>query len=394
MKRVVCLALLLAFSIPSWSGAKKVTVAGLQEMLQSMHKDNKSDADVALALKEIQLSEQLTRPIMNGLAEFVPGPQTTEQMYVLEARSAMLPTPAADQPKTPAPDAAAQQALLAKAATYASTTYQQLPALAATRTTLRFQDNVEALAQSSGQAGSAKDMASTSIGGVTPFNFVRYIESTDTSIGMEHGVERLPADKASWGPNRRIQMMEPYPGLSQVFKEATDAGAIKWARWELINDKPVAVFSYEVPKKKGHVPLTVCCFPSLDQAGIANFSNGSGLGGSRATGGGGNFQTSTNWQPYKQKDLPYHGEIFIDPDTGVVARLVTQMEPKPTDVVHQADIRTDYGPVTVGAKSLILPVRAFAVTEIVVNGEAGAGGYAERNTLFASDYKNYQPAGK
>jgi hypothetical protein len=316
-------------------------------------------------------------------------------MYVLEARSAMLPMPAADEPKTPALDDAAQKALLAKTATYASTTYQQLPALAATRTTLRFQDNVESLGQSSGQTGSAKEMTGASIGGVNPFNFVRYIESTDTGIGMDHGVEVLPVDKhPSWVPNKRIQLMEPYPGLTQVFKEATDAGTIKWARWELINGKPVAVFSYDVPKKKGHVALTVCCFPSLDQAGIAQFSNASGVGGGRSTGGGGNFQTNTNWQAYKQKDLPYHGEFFIDPDTGVVVRLVTQMEPKSSDVVHQADIRTDYGPVTIGDKSLVLPVRAFVVTEIVVNGEAGAGGYAERCTLFASDYKNYQPAGK
>ncbi len=142
-------------------------------MLQSMHKDSKSDADVALALKQIQLSEQLTRSIMNSLSDVVPGPQTTEQMYVLEARSAMFPTRAEDQPKTPAPDAAAQQGLLAKAATYASTTYQQLPSLAVTRTTLRFQDNVESLGQSSGQTGSAKEMSGSSIGGVNPFNFVR-----------------------------------------------------------------------------------------------------------------------------------------------------------------------------------------------------------------------------
>jgi hypothetical protein len=394
MKRVVCLALFLLLSASGWSAPKKITIAELQGMLQSMHKDGKSDADVALALKQIQLSEQLTRPIMNSLSEFVPGQQTTEQMYVLEARSAMFPTRAEDQPKTPAPDAAAQQALLAKAATYASTTYQQLPSLSATRTTLRFQDNVESLGQSSGQVGSAKDMSSSTISGANPFTFVRYIESNETAIGMVHGVESLPADKTHWGPNKRIQMMDPYPGLTQVFQEAKDAGAIKWSRWELINDKPVAVFSYQVPKKKGHVALTVCCFPSLDQAGIADFSNANGTGGGRSTGGGGNFQTNTNWQAYKQKDLPYHGELFIDPDTGVVVRLITQMEPKTADVVHQADIRTDYGPVTVGDKSLILPVRAFVITQIVVNGEAGAGGYAERCTLFASDYKSYQPAGK
>jgi hypothetical protein len=361
-------------------------------MLQTMHRDNKSDADVALALKQVQLSEQLTRPVMNTLSEYVPGQQTTEQMYVLEARSAMLPTPAADQPTTPALDDAAQKALLAKAATYASS-YAQLPALTATRSTLRFQDNVEALAQSTGQTGSAKDMSASSMA-VSPFNFVRYIEATDTNIGLEHGIERLPVDKTRWGPNRRIQMMEPYPGLSQVFQEASDAGTIKWSRWELVNGKPAAVFSYDVPKKKAHVALAVCCFPELDQAGVANFTNAVGINGGRGGGAGGNFQTNTDWKTYKQKDLPYHGEFFIDPESGVIVRLITQMEPKPTDVVHQADIRTDYGQVDMGGKPLILPVRAFVVTQIVVNGEAGAGGYAERCTLFASDYKNYQLAGK
>jgi hypothetical protein len=392
MKRIVVLGLLVCVSVPGWSAAKKLTIAGLQEMLQTMHRDNKSDADVALALKQIQLSEQLTRPVMNTLSEYVPGQQSTEQMYVLEARSAMLAPPTADQPTTAPLDDVAQKALLAKAAAYASTTYQQLPGLTATRSTLRFQDNVEALAQSSGQAGSAKDMSAASMGGVNPFNFVRYIEATDTSIGMEHGIERLPVDKTRWGPNRRIQMMEPYPGLSQVFQEATDAGAIKWSRWELVNGKAAAVFSYQVPKKKAHVTVAVCCFPELDQAGVANFANANGISGNR--GPGGNFQTNTDWKTYKQKDLPYHGEFFIDPEAGVVIRLVTQMEPKPTDVVHQADVRIDYGEVNMGGKSLILPVRAFVVTQIVVNGEAGAGGYAERCTLFASDYKNYQLAGK
>src|SRR5581483_1292059 len=118
------------------------------------------------------------------------------------------------------PDAAAQQALLAKAATYASTTYAQLPSLAVTRTTLRFQDNMEALADSSGMHGSAKDASATSMG-VSPMQFVRYVNATDASLGMEHGVERLPDDKTRWGANRMIALMEPYPGLSQVFQEAT-----------------------------------------------------------------------------------------------------------------------------------------------------------------------------
>lgn len=393
MKRFLYLALLVCTSIPGWAGAKKITVADLKETLQSMHRQNKGDADIAAALKQVELNEQLSRAVMNSLVDFQLGQLTTEQIYVLEARSAMLAPPAADIPTTAPLDAAAQQALLAKTATYGSSTYDQLPALTATRTTLRFQDNVEALAESSGMHGSAKDLSTGSLG-VTAQQYVRYINATDTSLGLDHGVERLPEDKTNWGPNRMIAIMEPYPGLSQVLHEATDAGTIKWLRWETVNGKTAAVFSYQVPKKKAHLAVNVCCFPDIEQAGSVHFTSAA-IGSASGGGGGGakgNLQTTTNWKPYKQANLPYHGELFIDPDTGTVVRMITQMEPKSSDVVHQEDVRIDYGPVTVGDKSLVLPVRAIAVTNVVVNGEAGAGGYSTRSTLFTSEYKDYQAA--
>jgi hypothetical protein len=385
VKRISCIALFLFAAIPGWSAAKKVTIAELESMLQTMHKDNKSDADVALALKQVVMSEQLTRPFMNSLAPDVPGQLTTEQLYVLEARSATLPAAAADLPSTPAPDGAAQQALLAKASAYAAN-YQQLPALTVVRTTLRFQDNVEVISESSGISGSAKD-ASTSP--VNPSHYVHYINSTDTTIGLEHGVERLPQDKTRWGTNRMVQIMEPSPGLTQVFHEATDAASVKWARWETVNGKPAAVFSFQVPKKKAHLAMNVCCFPEVDAAGKAVFTSAA-LGGAAGGGASGNFQTNTEWHPFKQGSVAYHGEFFIDPDTGVVLRMITEMEPKTSDVVHQQDTRTDYAPVDVGGKPLVLPVKSWVITEVVPNGDSGAGGFSTRSTLFSSDYKNYQ----
>jgi hypothetical protein len=389
MRRFVCVALFLLLSVPGWSAAKKITIAELQAMLQSMHRDNKADADVATALKQIQLSEQLTRPVMNSLGEYIPGQQSTEQLYVLEARSATQPPPAADIPTTAPLNAAAQQALLAKAAAYASSTYSQLPSLTALRTTQRFQDNVEVIAESSGMQGSAKD-AATASAAANAFHYVRYIGATDTDVTLEHGVERLPEDKTRWGANRMIAIMEPYPALLQVFQEATDAGAIKWERWETVETKPVAVFSFQVPKKKAHVSMNVCCFPEIDQTGKATFSSAA-LGRGGATG---NLRTDTDWHPYKQNNVPYHGELFIDPESGVVVRMITAMEPKHSDVVHQQDTRTDYGTVMVGDKSLIVPVKTVAITEVVPNGDSGAGGFSTRCTLFNSEYKNYQLAGK
>ena len=398
MKPKGWIALFLLATTLAWPAAKKITVGELKDMLATLHQQGKGDADVAATLKQVQLTEELTRSVMNSFASEVPGQLSTEQLYVLEARSAMLAPPATDIPATPAPDAAGQQALLAKADAYVSKTFAQIPALTATRTTLRFQDNVEALAASSGMQGSATDV-SVGSSSVRPFQFVHYINASDTTIALDRGEEKLPEDKTRWGGNGMIALMTPDPGLAQVWGEAKDSGAVKWLRWELVYGKPAAVFSYEVPKKKTHLALNVCCFPKIDQTGTARFSSaatgvGAGGGGSLGSGGGakGNFQTNTDYSPYKNVP-PYHGEFFIDPDTGVVVRMIALAELKSSDMVHQVDTRIDYGPVTVGDKSLVLPLKTIVDTEVVPYGESGAGGYHTRATLFTSEYKNQQLAG-
>ena len=89
--------------------------------------------------------------------------------------------------------------------------------------------------------------------------------------------------------------------------------------------------------------------------------------------------------------LPYHGEIFIDPDTGVVVRLITQAEFKGNEVVHQEDQRIDFAPVPVGSKSLVLPIKTVIDTEVVPNGDSQAAGkFSLRRTMFTSEYKDYQ----
>jgi hypothetical protein len=395
MKQFGWVVILALAATPAWC-AKKVTVAELTETLASMHRDNKSDADVAGALKQLELSEELTRNTMNSLVADVPGPLSTEQIYVLEARSAMLAPPSSDLPTATAPDPIAQKAMLDKATDYVAKTYGQLPGLAATKTTIRFQDNVEAAAPSSGIHGSATDV-STGSGFVSAYQFIHYINSTDTAVASEHGAEKMPSakDKTPWGANKMIALQEPDPSLATVFPEAQGAGDIKWLRWEMVNGKQAAVYSFDVPKKKAHFAVNVCCFPDVNQTGVANFQSASTSSAHGGGGGGakGNFQTNTEWNDYKTT-VPYHGEFFIDPDTGIVVRMITEAELKPTEVVHQVDERIDYAPVTVGGKMLVLPVKTIVNTEVVPNGDSGAAGkFSIRRTLFSSEYKDYQIAG-
>ncbi|MGP8173240.1 MAG: hypothetical protein ACLP7O_01680, partial [Terracidiphilus sp.] len=114
MKRFGWILVLLLAASPAWA-AKKITVQQLKDLLISLQQEKKTDADVAVQLRQVELTEELTLATMNSMVNYVPGPYSTEQIYVLEARSALLAPPAADLPATPAPDAATQKAILDKA---------------------------------------------------------------------------------------------------------------------------------------------------------------------------------------------------------------------------------------------------------------------------------------
>jgi hypothetical protein len=395
MKRVGCILALIFISVPAWP-AKKITVAELTDLLKSLQEQKKSDADTALALKQVQLNEQLTRGTMNNLAGYAAGPLTTEQIYVLEAGSAVLAPPPSDLPSTPALDAAAQKVLLDKAADYVAKTYSQLPAFTAAKITVRFQDNIEAPQSSSGMVGSARDN-SVGSGFVSPMQYVRYIGSTESRIESNNGIEKpLVKEKGSrWGANGQIAMFGQEPALPTVLREAQDSGGLTWVRWESIDGKPAAVFSFAVQKKKSHYAVDYCCFPDVSQAGIAQFSSAAlaGAQGGGSGGGKGNFQTATDWHDFKVNGLPYHGALYIDPDTGIVVRMITIADFKNSDVVHQEDQRFDYGPVTVGDKTLVVPLRKLINTEAVPTGESGsAGKYTTRRTMLTAEYKDFQLA--
>lgn len=397
MKGSICVFMSLALVVPAWS-AKTITVAELTEMLKSMHEQKKSDEELSTALAQVELGEQLTRNVMNVLASDAPGPLTTEQLYVLEARSADLLPPSTDLPNTPAPDEAAQKVILTRAGTYITKTYDQLPPLAAKKTTLRFQDTTSAVASSSGIGSSAR-AAVTSSGLSSSAAFVHYINATTASVVTERGSEKKSAEKDTtrWGANGYIQVQDPAPSLGHVFKDVQAAGKLQWLRWESIDGKPTAVFSFEVPRKRSKLDVDVCCFPDIRQAGVARFysaSTGRQVAGSEASPGGGvagNFQTNTDWNEFRST-VPYHGRFFIDPDTGVVLRMIIEPELKSSDVVHQMDTRVDYGLVKAGQHAFVVPVKTVVNSVVVPNGDSGAGSYSTRCTLFLSEYSDYRPS--
>ena len=388
MNRFACILLLLAVA-PTLLSAdqKKMTVAEFQDMLTGLHNSQKTDEQVANELKQIELTEELTPAAISSMVPLINGPLSTEQMYVLEARSAVLPPPDTDLLKTAAPDAAAQQALLAKAQDYAAKTYPQLPPLTATRLLARFQDGVETIQSYSG--ANVK-----TVNDIDPLwqqqirQYVRLMNIHTDTVEIDNGIEKPGGkDAIQWGRNGIVNSMLPFIPLNLLTSEAVSSGNAKFLRWETINGHQTAVFAFTVDKKKSHYAINYCCFPNTSSIGNVLYA-----GGAAHPVDNGNLSTVSDWKPFNARSS-YHGELFLDPDSGVILRTIVEAEFKPSDFVHYENIRVDYAPMPVGGKNLYVPVRSFTISEVVPNGDSFAKNYAARRQFVTQDYKDFQPAG-
>jgi hypothetical protein len=372
MKRIVCILIVLMTWAPAWAASKKITVQQLKDMLASMQQARQVDADVADKLKDIHLSEELTGSFASSLENLIPGPLSAEQIEILKGKSAFLAPPVTDIPSAPAPDAVAQKAILAKAADFASKVYAQNPHLSVIKATLRYEDEL---------------ITTNSIGMHVPellSNPLQLVGKNVDPVETDKGVEKPAASKAKtkWGENGKISEGEPGTNLGVIFPEAFSLGKIEWLRWQTIEGKQIAVFSFAVEKKKSHFNVSYCCFPKTSYA--TNDVVGAWSPGV--------VQSLSTWELFK-KVVGYGGEFFINPDTGVVVRVITRAEMKPTNFVSMEDRRIDYDQVIVDGKEYVLPRIVYTVMEAVPNGDSSLAACTVRHTFFHVSYQNYKLAG-
>jgi hypothetical protein len=357
---------------PAWSANKKITVQQLKDLLTSWQQDKKTDAMVADSLKDVRLTEQMTSGEKIKLVEVAPGPSSIEQIEILEGLSAFLSPSASYLPTTPPPDAATQTAILAKAQNFVTGIYLQNPHLTATKQSFLYQDDERNLSGTPGYHDAAPNIP------------IRMRDINTDAIESDLGVEKTPNNKVRTQETGLISDGGPGPSLGVVMQEATAAGKLAWLRWETIDGRPAAVFSFAVEKKKSRVEVNFCCFPHTEtETGITS------MGGSVRQG---DTQSLTEWRPFR-KSVGYHGEIFIDPDKGNVRRLIFRADLKPTEFVHQDDIRTDYGTVFGATRNYFLPIDSFILTEVVPKGDSEGTRYFMRHALIKVTYQNYLPAG-
>ena len=328
--RNLAVLLLICICLPAFA-AEPVTVAQLEKTLAAAH--GKSDASTAQRLAEMELTERLSSAKLAYWNANLRGDKARQALIALADASAFLDPPAAEIPLSAAPDPAVQQKMISLAADYVLKTMPRLPNLFATRETKQFQNHF---------AASRTEGANINVD--PRLHFVGSSSATvlyrDGQEVLDHSVS-TDATEAGKPPqtNGLVTWGEFGHLLGTVMADALQ-GKLTWSRWELGAAGPMAVFRYAVPLVKSHYEVRQCCV--LFDDGMSGF----------------------NRIPGSFDQVPaYHGEIAIDPVTGAVVRLVLQTELQPTYPIVRADVVVEYGPVEMGGKTYICPVKSISISK-------------------------------
>ncbi len=209
-------------------------------------------------------------------------------------------------------------------ADYVTKTIPQLPNFFATRTTTRFEDTP--LLQRPGEF-------------FTPYEPLHEVGISSATVLYRDGREidePLPAKAKTSMTQGLTSTGEFGPMLSGVLLDAANS-KLAWSHWEQGPAGLSAVFSYEVPREKSHYEVNYCCVAEEGTTMVANV------------------------HPFRQI-AGYHGEMAVDPATGTIRRLSLQAVLKTGSPLSRADILLKYGPVEIGGKTYICPVKSVSVT--------------------------------
>lgn len=356
---VPLLCVTAGFAVPALA-SRPVSLEQLKTLIDSVR--SKADADAAWQIGDAQLTERMSTDEQSRLESQLPGDESRKALQAIADESQFEEPPASRVPKLKAPAFPEQKRIMALVVQYVSKVLPQLPNLFATRETRHFEDTP--LVQRTGSD-------------FIPYRPLHYMNTSTVSVMYREGHEVEGADikaklKRGAVPREgRLATLGIFgPFLAQVLVDAAKS-KLAWGHWEQAGSARVAVFDFEVPKEKSHYEVNYCCVAHESATVVANLA------------------------PF-EKVVGYRGSFTIDPATGTILRIVVLADLKPTDPVMESAILVDYGPVEIGGKTYICPlrsisrVRAEAVQVDTLRGYALANQQQPLQTLVnEADFTNY-----
>jgi VWFA-related protein len=351
MRRLILLGFVAVMALPAL-GAKRVTVAQLEEELAAANAAHRSDLEVARQVGSFEMTERLTDDTLNRFADALAlGPRTALALQLLADQSAFLNPPANELPATAPPDAETQQRMLDAARAYAVQTWSRMPNFFVTRVTNRFDDTPHALAKGDWPVDLGLQPAGATSRQVA-FRDGKEVQDTDPTGGGQKAQQEVGL--RSWG--------EFGPALTVVLGD-TAQHPLTFSHWEKTATGLAAVFAYTVPRDTSHYQVT---YAYLSQTIFGRTQFGYS-GRERTAQQVANIPREISYQTYSENP-GYHGTISIDPATGAVMRLTIQAGLGSGDPLLLAETMVQYAPVTIGDRQFICPVRSLAISEMALNG--------------------------
>ncbi|HXS75807.1 MAG TPA: hypothetical protein VN753_06490, partial [Terracidiphilus sp.] len=337
MRWLVFLLVLASLGVPAF-GAKRITVAELEQMLATERASQKNDLEIAKRISGIELSERLTEESLSRLRQsFAGDSRTATALLLLADRSAFLAPPANEVPATPPLDQPGQQHLLEKAHEFALQTLPRLPNLLATRTTFSFDDSPQELTK-----GSYPQRAGMHLIGSTKSE-VSVSNERSGQVSSGRGIAGATAGLSTWG--------EFGSALLIILSDAKESKTT-WSRWEKTPSGLMAVFHYAVPKSASHYEIDT----SVQEMQAEQSSR---WAGARASDAG---RVTMSSRMVRTRPA-YQGSLWINPSSGVITRLTLVADLRGNPKFERGAILIEYGPVHIADKTLICPLRSLALSE-------------------------------
>lgn len=298
---------------PPDGGARRMTAEELEAALRGAG----GEEQVRL-LQQTALARRLSQPERTRLEAEVRGGDAREALRTVASIAEFAPPPDDEVVADPAPSAAEQQQMLGRVEGYLEQTIPRLPDFFAVRQTERFDS-----------AAAYHEVSTNTL--ALPLH---RIEESKAGVLYRGGMEMVNGHARAAGAAGTP--LFTYGTFGPMLKTASAVlgyrQGMTWGWWERGATGRAAVFRFAVPATGPHYLVVVgCCVP--DQAGSTSF-----------------------------QDLPgYRGEMAIDPATGAILRIAVEADLASFDPVEWSDILVEYGPVTIGEKTYILPERSVSL---------------------------------
>jgi hypothetical protein len=310
----------------------RMTVAEAESLFGNLHGEG-----AAARLRSADFSERISDARLARWQSGITDQKTRDILRAAADLSAFLPPPASEIPDAPAPDAAAQQAILARARAYTAELRPRLPNFTALRTTTHYElaspDELEQEERAMQFAHMTRArLGYTSLGGYShdqhwfrlgvTWSTVTYSGGQETRSGESSSSRQLPLSELGLSSSGEFGSI-----LSLLDRDSVN-GSIAWDHWEKGPRGLLAVFRCSVPKEQSHFEVDV---------------PGTLLGMATA----GRFP-------------PYQCEIAADPTDGSVFRITMRVEEDP-DPGLIIGVVVEYAPVEIGGRVFVCPVHSVGI---------------------------------